>query len=68
MGKILKRLRIERGLSRAELAERANLTREYIFMLEEGQRRNPSFAVMVQLAKALNVEVMALATGQGRKR
>lgn len=55
----LKRLRIRRGLSQADLATRARLHRTYVSLLERG-RPNPSLYVLVQLAQALDVSVKEL--------
>jgi transcriptional regulator with XRE-family HTH domain len=56
MGKALKRIRREKGISQAELARRANLTREYVNKIEAG-RYDPSLSTINALAKALGVKV-----------
>ncbi len=63
LGDALRRLREAKGLTQVELAKRANITDEYLSMLESGVRRNPSLAVLRRLARALGVsvgELMAL--------
>ncbi len=53
---MLKQLREEKGMTQAQLAERAGVTREYITMLESGAKANPSLEVLKALAKALKVK------------
>ena len=56
----LKRMREAKGLSQADLARRAKITREYVNKLEAGKKKNPSLDVLRRLAKALGVPVAAL--------
>ena len=60
LGDVLRRLRKAKGLTQPELARRAEITDEYVSMLESGVKRNPSLAVLQRLAKALNVTVAEL--------
>jgi transcriptional regulator with XRE-family HTH domain len=55
----LKRMREANGLSQADLARRAKITREYVNKLEAG-RYDPTVGVIQRLAKALGVPVTAL--------
>jgi transcriptional regulator with XRE-family HTH domain len=55
----LKRIRLALGLTQAELAQRARVTKQYVTMLERGQR-DPSLSVLRKLAKALDVPLSML--------
>jgi transcriptional regulator with XRE-family HTH domain len=57
---MIKRLRIERGLTQVELAKKAKVTQAYVAKIEGGDRVNPSLPVLRRLAKALGVPVTAL--------
>lgn len=57
---VIKKLRMEKGLSQKALAKRIGVTDAYITMLETGVRKNPSLAVLRRLAKALGVPVTEL--------
>jgi XRE family aerobic/anaerobic benzoate catabolism transcriptional regulator len=55
----LRRERSLLGLSRLELAQRAELSERYLAQLEAGAA-NPSLTVLTRLARALNTSVLAL--------
>jgi transcriptional regulator with XRE-family HTH domain len=57
---MVKRLREEKGMTQADLAKKAKVTRPYITMLEGGQRKAPSVATLQRIAKALGVPVTEL--------
>jgi transcriptional regulator with XRE-family HTH domain len=59
MGTTLRRLRRKRGLSQAELADKADLSREYVNKLEAG-RHDPPLSTILALAKALRVRASRL--------
>lgn len=52
-GRVLRRLRLEAGLTQEELGFDASLRRTYISVLELG-RQQPSLKTILKLAKALN--------------
>jgi transcriptional regulator with XRE-family HTH domain len=60
IGQLIKRLREAKGLTQAELAKQARVTRPYITMLESGVRKTPSLPMLQRLAKALGVPVTQL--------
>lgn len=60
LGRVLKSLREDRGLSQVDLAKRAHVGRTYIVKLESGDKRNPSLDILKKLAKALGVPVTEL--------
>jgi transcriptional regulator with XRE-family HTH domain len=52
----LKQIRAKEGLSQADLAKKAGISREYIARLETGHH-DPSLSTLEKLAKALKVKV-----------
>jgi len=56
VGRRLKELRLQRGLSQEELAFRSGLHRTYVSSTERGQR-NVSLVNIERLARALDVEL-----------
>ncbi len=54
-GKVLRRLRIELGLSQEALALSADLQRNYISLMELGQNQ-PTITTIFKLANALNIK------------
>jgi transcriptional regulator with XRE-family HTH domain len=58
-GATLRRLRLDKGLTQADLAEKARTTRVHIARLETGTRR-PSVDLLPRLAQALDVPVEVL--------
>jgi transcriptional regulator with XRE-family HTH domain len=60
IGPMIKRLRKSKGLTQAELAKQASVTRPYITMLESEVRKAPSLPMLQRLAKALGVPVAKL--------
>jgi transcriptional regulator with XRE-family HTH domain len=66
-GALIKRLRLEKGLSQEELAQRCNLHRTYIGPVERGEK-NVTIQTASKLATALDVSLsflfQELETGQ----
>ena len=58
-GNHLRELRVERGLTQSELAFRGNFDRNYIGMVERGER-NPSLKSLNRIAQALGVSLSVL--------
>lgn len=64
-GPVLRRLRLERGLSQEELAERAGMaSHAHISRLESG-RKQPTVEMLFRLAEALEVEAWAIVKEMG---
>jgi len=59
VGRHVKRIRQDRGLTQDELAERSGFSQQYISGLEQG-RRNPTIVSIYELATALGVSHMEL--------
>ena len=59
IGKVLRQLRQEAGLTQEELGFEADLRRTYVSILELGQQQ-PSLTTILKLAKALNQTGSAL--------
>ena len=65
-GRVVRRRRLEAGLSQESLSERASLHRTYIGLLERGLRM-PSIYVARQVARALGTTVAELLTETERE-
>jgi transcriptional regulator with XRE-family HTH domain len=59
-GPSLLALREARGMTRAALAARAGITKNYLWRIETGGRTTASEPVLIALAAALRVEVNAI--------
>lgn len=60
----VKEYRKQRGLTQAQLAERANICRPYLSAIESGKQTRISNVVMLQIARALQepIDIIFLAT------
>ena len=58
-GNHLREIRIKKNLSQVELAYKGNFDRNYIGMLERGER-NPSLKNLLRLANALDITLPEL--------
>ena len=56
LGQIIREKREAIGLTQIEVAEKAGLDRNYIGMVERGER-NPSYLSLIKLANGLNLTV-----------
>ena len=65
IGKNVRRLRVEKGMTQERLAFAAELDLTYIGGIERG-RRNPSLLVMARIADALEVELVELLDGSAK--
>ncbi len=53
VGRNVRRIRLERGLTQEQFAERSGFSQQYISDLERG-RRNPTVVSLFELAQALH--------------
>lgn len=60
LGKRVRKLRMERGLSLSELAEAAGVAKSYLSTIERDIHSNPSVQVLDKIAVALNVSLKQL--------
>ena len=56
LGQIIREKREALGLTQIEVAEKAGLDRNYIGMVERGER-NPSYLSLIKIAAGLNMSV-----------
>jgi transcriptional regulator with XRE-family HTH domain len=61
VGKNVRRLRVQKGLTQEELAFEAKIDLTYVGGIERGHR-NPSLTVMARIANALSVPLAKLLT------
>ena len=61
-GARLRKLRQHRGLTQSEVAERAQVSLVYVSQIERGHR-NPTLAVVLRLARAVDVTPSDLIAG-----
>lgn len=58
-GNRLRKLRVEKGFSQEKFADLTQLDRTYVSGLERG-KRNPSYLILLKIAKSLNISVKDL--------
>lgn len=56
----LKRLRMQKQLSQPDLADKAKLSKGYVYMLESGEMTNPSLEKLLQISEALDCTIADL--------
>ena len=66
VGRNVKRIRQEKGLTQEQLAERSGFSQQYISGLEQGWR-NPTIVSIYELATALGVRHMELVSPDGQE-
>lgn len=59
IGNAIRVCRIQRGLTQANLASRANISVPYLSLIEQG-KRDPSFSMIEKISKSLQVPVSIL--------
>ena len=60
LGEIVRELREARGLSQAQLAEKAQIAVSYVIVIESQQPGNPSRQILHRIARALDVPAKKL--------
>ena len=65
LGRRLRELREQMGLSQAQLAGHAEVSQGYLCQLEREEVKNPSAAILLRLAKALYVDPHELMDAAG---
>ncbi len=66
MGEELRERRLERGLSQEELADKAGMSRNFIGLIERGDR-NPTLLTLYSLAIALKSSLTELVTAAEKR-
>jgi len=59
----IKQARIAMGITQGELADKVNVTKEFISYIENGHK-DPSLSLLRKIAKELNTTVKALITDE----
>lgn len=59
LGKNLKRIRTEKGLTQGDIVRSLGVSRSFVSNIESG-KTNPTLATIAKLAKALNVPIEEL--------
>src|SRR5437667_263570 len=60
VGKKIQTLRLEKGLTLPQLAEKANVSKGFLFQIEDDGKTNPSLETLNKLAKALEITLADL--------
>ncbi len=60
LGARLKELRLKKGFSLQDLADKVGASKAHIWDLETGRAKNPSMELLAKLAKALNTTIYDL--------
>jgi transcriptional regulator with XRE-family HTH domain len=66
VGRNVRRIRLEKGLTQEEFAERSGFSQQYLSSLERGTR-NPTVVTLFELASALGVSHVALIEPDGEE-
>src|SRR5688500_15849465 len=56
----IRRLRLQKQLTQPALAERAGVSKGYVYSLESGETTNPSLDVLMKIAHALDTTIAEL--------
>jgi transcriptional regulator with XRE-family HTH domain len=61
LGNLVRSKRLLQNLTQLELSTRSKMDRNYIGMLERGER-NPSYLSLIKIAQGLNISIVELLT------
>jgi transcriptional regulator with XRE-family HTH domain len=67
LAKIIKELRVKKGLSQEKLARLADVALNTVVKIEAGESKHPTIQTMAGIAKALGVSLDNLAKGCSKK-
>ncbi len=59
-GKLIRRLREEKGYSLEQLSKKVDVSASYVHRIETGEKKRPSFVIIEEIAEALDVDVFDL--------
>lgn len=59
LGARIREIRLQKNLTQAELANKCQCNRNYISMLERGER-NPSYKSLIMIAEGLGVKIQKI--------
>ncbi|MGV3488345.1 MAG: helix-turn-helix domain-containing protein [Tuberibacillus sp.] len=60
LGKKIKQLRLQRGMSLSDLAERADVSKSYLSTIERDIQKNPSIQFLEKIADVFGISVLQL--------
>jgi XRE family transcriptional regulator, master regulator for biofilm formation len=60
LGKKIKQLRLQRGISLSDLAERADVSKSYLSTIERDIQKNPSIQFLEKIADVFGISVLQL--------
>jgi transcriptional regulator with XRE-family HTH domain len=64
LGERIKNYRIDAGLTLPELARKSDITKGYLWQLEEGKTQNPSLDTLSKIANALDKTIAEITKGE----
>lgn len=59
-GEVIRELRIQKNMSLDELSNITNVSKSYLYRLEQNQRNNPTIFVINRLSNALELDIKAM--------
>lgn len=59
LGQRIREIRVQKGMTQSEIAERCDMASNYIAMLERGER-NPTYLTLLKIAEGCGVNVSEL--------